>query len=142
MAAVTVALEVGAPEAATRTGVPASTIYEWVKDAGGIVKLRELANEQAGYSMLTAKQAITIEMASRASDLPDGELAETFRAMLKDETVRLTQSAQGGQAGAAAQATIRVVLPGADGEDEVVDVPRTNVRRLPEGQEDDTPPPG
>ena len=46
---------------------------------------------------------------------------------------------QGGQAGAAAQATIRVVLPGVDGDDEVVDVPRTNVRRLPEAQEGGIP---
>ena len=42
--------------------------------------------------MLTAKEAVTTQMARRVSDLPDSVLAETFRSMLQAEAKLMTGS--------------------------------------------------
>lgn len=82
LAALTLALDVGTPNASRQLSIPAPTIYQWFQNAGGTLAIRSAASEAASHTLTNAEKATYDEIMRRMKNAPDSELWETFRAFI------------------------------------------------------------
>ena len=79
LGAMTLAVVTSAQEAATLTNIPKRTIDSWLARHGGLAQVRPFLESAVLNSRLAVEQVLNIEMMRRMKDLPDGELAATYR---------------------------------------------------------------
>lgn len=107
LAAMTYAVLHGPVEAGRQLQIPHNTISQWLTRHGGLDEIRRSLEEKVAISLGDARLATALEWVRRVRELPDSELAETFRAMLKEAAPQQTQE-QGQQQTQAQQIVVNL----------------------------------
>ena len=130
MTTIALALEVGVTQAATTTDTPSTTIYAWLKDAGGLAELRRISSETVLHAQQRATAAVheQLRLRAEAGEMTTDQLLQAHLGQVQAAaTVAKAQASgrtDGAGAQAGAQAVIFVKIENKDGTTEMIEVPR------------------